>query len=419
LPTRPSPAVALARAVFIDTVDQNTDIMSNDQLAYVLINPYTIYKSRTGGVIARLFTRTALDLVAARMFAPSRELAKEYADSSVSANDPQDRKIQERIREYILENYAPDAKTGQRKRVMMLVFRGEDAVRKVRTAVGHIESGRGPAGETIRDTYGDYIVGADGNVKYFEPAVLAPPTPEEAEAKLKIWARFAATDGGFLENVVKYSKTDRVEQTLVLLKPDNFRFPSARPGNIVDMFSRTGLYIIAIKVHRMSVAQAREFYGPVRDVLREKLRGISGARARTALEKELDFPLSDATEKALGDIVGPLSADNQFNEIVKFMTGHNALDCPVGREQDPGLEKIVALVYEGVDAVSKIRNVLGPTDPRKAPPGTIRRELGQDIMVNAAHASDSPDNAKREMGIINIRENNLTPLVQEFYNCKL
>ena len=45
---------------------------SKDQLAYVMINPYTIYKSRTGGVIARLFTRTALDLVAARMFAPSR-----------------------------------------------------------------------------------------------------------------------------------------------------------------------------------------------------------------------------------------------------------------------------------------------------------------------------------------------------------
>jgi len=47
---------------------------------------------------------------------------------------------------------------------------------------------------------------------------------------------------------------------------------------------------------------------------------------------------------------------------------------------------------------AKIREVLGPTDPAKAPPGSIRREFGSTIMVNAAHASDSPDNARREMG---------------------
>ena len=40
-------------------------------------------------------------------------------------------------------------------------------------------------------------------------------------------------------------------------------------------------------------------------------------------------------------------------------------------------------------------------------------------MVNAAHASDSPENAQREMKIIKIGENNLKPLVEEFYNCKL
>src|SRR3989442_11823164 len=105
--------------------------MTNDQLAYVLINPYTIHKSRTGGVISRLFTRTALDLVAARMFTPSRKLVEEYAEAVVSEKDPQDRKIQELIRQYILDNYSPDAATGQRRRVMMLLFRGEEAVKKV------------------------------------------------------------------------------------------------------------------------------------------------------------------------------------------------------------------------------------------------------------------------------------------------
>jgi len=392
---------------------------AKEELAYVLINPYTVYKSRTGGVIARLFSRTALELVAARMFAPGRELVERYAEITVSPKDPQDRKIQELIRQYILDNYSPDSKTGQRKRVMMLVFRGEEAVHKVRQVVGSFQAGKGTTGETIRDTYGDFVVGADGLVKYFEPAVLAAPSPEEAEIKLKLWARHSDTEGGLLENVVPYPKTVKAEQTLVLLKPDNFRFPSARPGNIVDMLSRTGLYIIAIKVHHMSVGQAEEFYGPVRAVLREKLKEISGQRSRLALEKEFGFGLNPQAEKALGEVMGPLFADEQFSQIVQFMTGRRPEDCSGLAKAEPGLEKILAVVYEGAEAVAKIRSVLGPTDPRKAPPGTIRRELGQDIMVNAAHASDSTGNAQREMKIVNIRENNLKPLVEEFYNCKL
>ena len=392
--------------------------IAKQELAYVLINPYTVYKSRTGGVISRLFTRTALELVAARMFAPNRELVEKYSEIIVSTKDPQDRQVQDLIRQYILDNYSPDPKTGQRRRVMMLVFRGEDAVRKVRQVVGSFRTNK-PAGETIRDTYGDYIVGADGQVKYFEPAVLAAPTPEEAEVKLKLWGKYSESDGGFLEKVVPYPKEMQVEQTLVLLKPDNFRFPSARPGNIVDMLSRTGLYIIAISVHHMTVAEAEEFYGPVRTFLREKLKDISGQRSRLALEKEFGFGLTPATENALGEVMGPLFAEQQFGQIVQFMTGRKPEDCSPAAKVEPGPEKIVAVVYEGPDAVSKIRGVLGPTDPRKAPPGTIRRELGQDIMVNAAHASDSPENAQREMKIIKIHENNLKPLVEEFYNCRL
>ena len=394
--------------------------MSNsNQLAYVLINPYTIFKSRTGGVITRLFTRTALELVAARMFAPSRELVEQYAEIVVSPKDPQDRKIQELIRQYILDNYSPDPKTGARRRVMMLVFSGDNAVKKVREAVGNIRPDKGAAGETIRDTYGDYIVGIDGQVKYFEPAVLAAPTADEAEIKLKLWAKYSERDGGYLGKVITYPKTATVEETLVLLKPDNFRFPSGRPGNILDMLSRTGLYIIAIKVHRMSVAEAMEFYAPVRDLLREKLRDISGQRARIALEKEFDFGITPEVEKNLGNIMGVQYAAQQFNQIVQFMTGRKPEDASAASRSQPGLEKMVAVVYQGTDAVNKIRGVLGPTDPRKAPPGTIRRELGQDIMVNAAHASDSVENAKREMGIINITEDNLNPLVEEFYKSKL
>jgi len=60
--------------------------------------------------------------------------------------------------------------------------------------------------------------------------------------------------------------------------------------------------------------------------------------------------------------------------------------------------------------------VLGPTDPSKAPPGSIRREFGSTIMVNAAHASDSLENARREMGIVRIgQENTFRKVVEEFY----
>ena len=67
----------------------------SQQLAYVIVTPYSLYKSRTGGILSRLITRTGLELAAMRMFAPSAELVKKYAEAIVSAEDPQDRKIQE------------------------------------------------------------------------------------------------------------------------------------------------------------------------------------------------------------------------------------------------------------------------------------------------------------------------------------
>ncbi len=142
----------------------------SQQLAYVIITPYSLHKSRTGGILARLLTRTGMDLAAARMFAPSAELVKEYSNQIISANDPQDRRIQELIRDYIVQNLSPDPKTGRRRRVMMLLFVGEDAVRKLRGVIGNISIDR-RGGETIRDTYGDIVLDDQGQVRYFEPAV--------------------------------------------------------------------------------------------------------------------------------------------------------------------------------------------------------------------------------------------------------
>ena len=386
------------------------------QLAYVIVTPYSLYKSRTGGILSRLITRTGLEPAAMRMFAPGVELAKEYSESVVSARDPQERKIQELLREYVLHNFSPDPKTGRHRRVMVMLFRGEDAVRKVRAVVGNLSPNR-RSGETIRDTYSDLIMDDDGEtVRYFEPAVMAAPNEKEAEAKLKVWARHSDSYGGILENVITYPPGQMGERTLVLIKPDNFKFPTGRPGNVIDFFSRTGLYIVGVKVLHMSLAQALEFYGPVREVLRTKLKDGIGERAKLLLEKELGLAIPAKEQKMLGEILGPIQGDHQFDNIMRFMTGRTPSECRTEAErQKPGTQKCIALVYEGVNAVRKIRDVLGPTDPSTAPPGSIRREFGSNITVNAAHASDSVENAKREFAIVNPGENNFRQVVEELY----
>jgi hypothetical protein len=153
----------------------------------------------------------------------------------------------------------------------------------------------------------------------------------------------------------------------------------------------------------------------VRETLHTRLRDVVAAKTKAAIEKEFGFKLGPEQEQQLGDILGPLFGDSQFEGIVRFMSGRAPSECSPGEQSRPGSEKCIALIYEGVEAVRKIRDVLGPTDPSKAPPGSIRREFGQTILVNAAHASDSAENARREMGIVRVGENNFRQIVEEFY----
>ena len=81
----------------------------------------------------------------------------------------------------------------------------------------------------------------------------------------------------------------------------------------------------------------------------------------------------------------------------------------------PGTVKVLLLVYAGAHAIEHIRSILGPTDPSKALPGSVRREFGSDIMVNAAHASDSPENAKREMRITKVGAESIISWVEAYY----
>ncbi|MBT3377137.1 MAG: nucleoside-diphosphate kinase [Lentisphaerae bacterium] len=384
----------------------------NDQLAFAVITPYTIQKSRTGAVIARLLGRCESELIAAHMFAPSRELAEAYAETIRVVDDPEDERLRGLIRNYIRTNLTPDS-SGLRRRVLMLVFRGENADEDLRQVAGHLGISC-TSGETIRDTYGDLVYSRDGSVKYFEPALLTSDGPDTVLQDLELWLDFAEHESPLLENICVYQDPSRVQRTLVIIKPDSWRRRSLRPGAIIDMFSRTGLRIIGCRLCRISVEQALEFYGPVQQALEKRLGPGIAKKARHVLEHEFGLKLADSIEASLAESVGVPYARHQFERIVEFMTGLDPEGCDAVRRSEPGAAKTLALVYEGEDAVAKIRDVLGPTDPTRAPTGTVRREFGSDVMVNTAHASDSPENAEREMRILRMRDSGFIETVR---NC--
>ena len=388
-----------------------------NELSYMLVTPYTLSKSRTGGVMARLLSRIDLEFVGAQVLSPSKEMADAYADSIEKNSSKDDKKILDLLADYVRTKFV--SSDDKRRRVMLMLFKGEDAAAKLSKIAGAlnyknigIES---ITGETIRDTYADLVMSSENpdEVQYFEPAVFTARTKENAEINLKIFADFLKNEQAIVENM-NYKDSSKIERTLVIIKPDNWKYASSKPGTIIDMFSRTGLRLIGCKIQQMSVAQGLEFYGPVKDILVEKLGPVFGKKGKEVLENEFDIKLSDESFKMIADSFGAEYAIDQFNQIIEFMAGTKPPECPKDELENPGKVKSMVLIYEGVDAVNKIRDVLGPTDPTKAPGGTIRREFGSNIMVNTAHASDSADNCRREMGIVRIMDNNCYTLMEDY-----
>ena len=240
-------------------------------------------------------------------------------------------------------------------RAGLLVFRGEDAAAKLSAAVGSVRH----AGSLAA------MLG--------EGMLSAAKSGADVVADLQKFA-------GSPSDALSFPVAAGAQRSLVLVKPDNFDFPGTRPGAVVDVFARTGLVPIALKIHHMSVAQGMDFYGPVLDALTERF--------------------------------GPEKGRDHWENIVEFMSGSRPSAVPENDHARPGTRKILALVFEGPDAIGKIRAVLGPTDPAKAPPGTIRKEFGTSIMVNAAHASDAPENAAREIAIVQVADNSLKRFVE-------
>lgn len=370
------------------------------ELAYALITPYSLLKSRTGGIIGRLLS-TGLEFEAARMMAPSDEFVDRYKEL-LSRQDIQS-PVREALLDYCDAFLRPANRLGISNRTMLLLFRGENAVQVLNDIVGPIS--RTPRGDTVRGTYGDYVVERDGRVHYFEPACLICTDPKMMPEHLRLLSEFADRDGGIVTHAVKLPPDVRPETTLVILKPDNFRRGSARPGNIVDMFARTGLFIVGARVLHLTVAQAEEFYGPLRKIFVDKLRANVIARASESLRKAFEFDIPAEAIERIGDILKVYNAEHEFNRIVEYMTGRNPakLTSP-GERHMPGVEKCLALLYHGERAVEKIRDRLGTTNPREAKAGSIRSVYGDDLMRNAAHASDSVASAERERRIIGLWE---------------
>ena len=127
-----------------------------------------------------------------------------------------------------------------------------------------------------------------------------------------------------------------MERTLILCKPDCMEKNLA--GDVLARFQNAGLQLVAAKMLRLTPALLDEHYSHLKDK--------------------------------------PF-----FPEIVAFMSSR----------------PVLALILSGDQAVTRVRDLLGPTDSRKAAPGTIRGDLGTSNMLNIAHASDSPENAELEV----------------------
>jgi len=365
------------------------------ELTYVLITPYSLIKARTGNIVARLMSFSGCDLIGVRMMLPSDEFVDEYIRRVKSlCIDP---KVEKALVDYIDQNLRQKNILGQPNRCLFLLFEGFNAVERIYDVVGKLttETESEAMLGTIRGTYSDYVTTPDGTVRYFEPAVLVPTNPDYARDNLELFANLGFNDSGV------YEEYAAGETTLVILKPDNFFKHSVRPGNMIDMFAKTGLRIVGARMIRMSAAQGEEFYGFLRDTFKRKKFRVAD-KIKEGIESLFEFEISDAEYNTMADVIIGKYVTHEFSLIVKYMTGVDPNRVSPGDRHKPGMHRALAILYRGFSAVGKIRDRLGVADPTKAAEGTIRSAFGQNILQNAAHASDSVQRAIYERKIIGL-----------------
>ena len=379
------------------------------ELTYALITPYSLLKSRTGGIISRLLSLSDLELVGARMYTPSDKFLDEY----IKTIETQKMKTvwKNAMIDYVNNMLRKNNKLGMANRAMLLLFEGKNAVDVLHNNV--IGSASDPLrGNTIRGTYGDSIRASDGKVEYFEPAVLTSADKAANINQLKLFAKYSLSDGGILEKAVKFPKNKKPETSLIILKP--FEKHDPRTGNIIDMISRTGFYMVGVKLLDLSTKQAKEFYGPVKDFFNssfdDKFKPILVENLRASLnQKDFSFELTDETlNKMAGQLKKP-TVEGEFGKILQYMTGSAPSAFAETKKTGDGKHTIcLALLYQGINTIKTIRELLGATDPKKAKYSSIRRFYGLDILRNAVHASDSTKSVIRERKIIGFNKEEKT-----------
>ena len=126
------------------------------------------------------------------------------------------------------------------------------------------------------------------------------------------------------------------ERTFFIVKPDAME--KRVLGDVISMIQKGGLTLVAGRITRLAPGDAERFY---------------------AVHKARPF----------------------FGDLVRFMSAGPVF---VG-------------VLEGDNAIARWRELMGPTDSKKAPKGTIRGEFGTDVEKNAVHGSDAPETARAEI----------------------
>lgn len=127
------------------------------------------------------------------------------------------------------------------------------------------------------------------------------------------------------------------ERTLSIVKPD--AVSAGHIGEIIARLEKEGLRILAMKMLRLTRAEAEGFY---------------------SVHRGKSF----------------------FSDLCTFMSGG----------------PLVVMVLEGENAIARYREIMGATDPAKAAPGTLRKQFASNIQNNAVHGSDGPETARTEIG---------------------
>lgn len=130
-----------------------------------------------------------------------------------------------------------------------------------------------------------------------------------------------------------------MEQTVVLVKPDGLQ--RGLIGEVIHRFERKGLHLVALKMVNMSSEVLEEWY---------------------AHHKDKPF----------------------FPSLKGYMQSY----------------PVVAMIWEGMDAATTVRTMIGITKARDAQPGTIRGDFGMSQQYNLIHASESADAAQKEIGLL-------------------